>query len=186
MVIGRLAALIAIVLLGSCASRPEMAPDPLKTKLDAALRPDPDGFVVRVYDDGSGSVSRSGDVLKPHWSISCAIDKMSDKRQCNTSNGIGGLFLSYGEDSTPQHICVLGQDYPGRTAEIRIDKDAPITTNREGCLPAGRILKRLREGSTLLTRRTVWPYDWGVDKETSLDGFNKALEVIDRIKAGSI
>lgn len=48
------------------------------------------GFYVRQYSDGSGSVSTSTDVLADRWSIRCSIDAMSDKLDCMIESKVGG------------------------------------------------------------------------------------------------
>jgi hypothetical protein len=143
-----------------------------------------DGYYVRMYQDGSASVSNSPDILVENWSIDCRLDGMRDKRRCSFSRTTGGIFVYYGFASAPQSICISGHDFPGRRGQIRVDKHQPITTDRDGCVPAGRILSQLKSGSEVLTRSYRWPYDYPVDKSTYLEGFNKTMAVVDRIRSG--
>lgn len=143
-----------------------------------------DGLVVKRFQDGSGSVAMSDDVMAERWSIDCGIDAMTDKRDCNFYNKTGGIFVYYGNSATPLEVCVFGHDFPGRTGQIRVDSNPPLTTNRDGCVAASRVLAQLRAGSTVTTRRYDWPYDYPVDGTSSLAGFNKTLEVIAEIRAG--
>lgn len=143
-----------------------------------------DSYYVRIYEDGSASVSNSPDTSVEHWSIDCSIDKMKDKRSCNFRRATGGIFVYYGVSSTPQSICISGHNFPGRRGQIRVDKHPPVTTDRDGCVPAGRILSQLKAGSEVVTRSYRWPYDYPVDKSTYLEGFNKTMSVVDRIRSG--
>ena len=142
-----------------------------------------DGFYVTRYPDGSGSVSVTDNILDDRWSIDCGIDAMTDRRDCHFNNELGGLFVYYGNSPSPQSVCILGHDFPGRTGQIRVDSNAPLTTDAEGCVAASRIIPQLKAGSSVTTRSYRWPYDYSVDATTSLAGFNKAMQVIDGIRS---
>ena len=174
--------IVAILALTGCVPQPPTTATPSTP----APLPTEDGFFVRKYPDGSASVSRSADVLADRWSIDCGIDQMSDKRDCSITTENGGPFVYFGSSSSPQSICILGHDFPGRTGQIRIDKNSPIATDAEGCVSAARVLTQMKSGNEFLSRWTKWPYDYHRDSRYSLDGFNKALSVVAEIQQGNL
>jgi len=142
-----------------------------------------DGLFIRVYSDGSGSVSTSSSLLEDNWSISCGVDAMSDKRNCSVHHQLGGPFIHFGEASEPQTVCVFGHDFPGRTGMMRVDRQPPLETNDSGCLPAERILPEMLPAGSITMRWYKWPYDYSRDTTTQLIGLAKSLEIVRRIKA---
>ncbi|MBJ6986910.1 hypothetical protein [Devosia sp. MC521] len=175
-----LIAAITAAQLAGCASThpPKVTPAEIATKY-GGVRTIEDGLVVTRYPDGSGSVSATDDILQDRWSISCGVDAMTDKRDCSFHNQIGGLFVHFGQSKTPREVCAFGHDFPGRTAQIRVDNNSPVSTDREGCVPASRLIGQLKVGSTVVVRYYDWPYDYPRDKSSSLAGFSKTLQVID-------
>lgn len=145
-----------------------------------------DGFFIRSFADGSASVSTSRSYLDDHWSIDCTKDAMTDRRECSISSKFGGPFIYYGSSAQPQTICILEHDFPGRTGMIRVDSNAPITTDTDGCVRASSILTQMLGGTKAITRRVHWPYDYPVDETYTLSGIGKAMEVVDRIRAGTM
>jgi hypothetical protein len=142
----------------------------------------PSGSKYRYYSDGSGSISKGSlsDALN-EWSIDCTRDKMSDNRNCRI---VGSqLFVFYGDNSTPQQVCALRHDFPGRTAAIRIDQSVPIATARNGCIPAARVFSRLLNAQRVTVRAYHFPYDYPADAEESLSGFKDAHELVTHIRA---
>lgn len=181
----RALAAIALLALGGCASVTQpasLSSAQIVSKYGGAQTQE-EGFYIDRYPGGTGSVSRTSSALDDHWSIDCERDKMSDKRVCKFSNKIGGPFVFYGSASQPQSVCILGHDFPGRQGQIRVDSNAPVTTDNDGCVPAARVLAQMKTGTQLITRRYEWPYDYPVDETTSLDGFAKTLEVVAQFQA---
>ncbi|WP_188825100.1 hypothetical protein [Brucella endophytica] len=168
-----------------CQTQPSWTPPPPRQLAQAPFPSAPDGFFVTKYPDGSGWVGRSPDILADHWSIDCAIDQMADKRKCSITSKSGGPFIYYGFSSSPQSVCILGHDFPGRSGQIRIDKGAPITTDTDGCVPASRVIGQMKTGTTFLSRWVKWPYDYSRDDSVSLDGLNKAMSVVAEIQKGN-
>lgn len=169
-------------------------PAPMTQYQQPAALPKPtphieNGFYTRAYDDGSGSVHINPDDYKDGWSISCHIDKMNDKRKCLIRYAIvneGGPEVIYGHSASPQWVCIQDHDFPGRTGMIRIDKNAPIRTDEEGCVPASKILPKMKSGTTIYTRYVKWPYDYDRDSEYPLAGFSQALKVVEDIRNGKV
>lgn len=145
-----------------------------------------DGFLVRSFADGSASVDLGPDVLDFGWSIDCTVDAMSDRRECSIQSETGGIFIDFGTSPQPRTICIIGHDFPGRTGMIRVDGNQAVATNGKGCAPASSLLSQLASGQMVTTRRVEWPYDTARDHSHTLQGFNKALEVAGRIRAGTM
>lgn len=136
----------------------------------------PSGLSYRYYSDGTGSV---GDITNgEHWTINCAIDRISDKRTCHISSSEANIFVQYRSNKHPTSICVWDHDFPGRTAMIRADKNTAIKTNEEGCVAAPKILKQMLAGSAITTRSIKWPYEDSIDKTASLKGFGDAVKLV--------
>lgn len=145
-----------------------------------------DGFFIQSFADGSAGVNVGRDVLDFGWSIDCRADAMSDRRKCSFFPHNGGLDVEYGTSTQPKEICVTNHNFPGRRAMIRVDQNAPVTTNTSGCAPIGSLLTQLKTGSVVTVRRYEWPYDYPQDKSHTLSGFSKAMQVVDRIRAGTM
>lgn len=141
------------------------------------------GIYVRTYPGGSGSVSTSSSLLDDNWSFNCKTDAMSDKRDCTVTTKTGGPFIDYGSSTSPETVCIMGHDFPGRAGMMRIDGNPPIATDDEGCVPASRIVSQMMKGKTLTTRRVTWPYDYTRDDTMPLAAFPKLIEVIKRVQA---
>lgn len=111
----------------------------------------------------------------------CSTDKITDKTSCKmnirphswSKSWDGGLIQTVSSDGSLLSSCVVGHDFPGRRASIRVDKNPSITTNKNGCISgsaARRFERQLKSGKILITRRIEWPYDYEKDKEMVVEG----------------
>ena len=132
----------------------------------------PSGNSYAIYADGSASVKSLTD-----WSIGCGKDKMSDKRECTLTNGDASLFIDYRASSSPQSICVLSHDFPGRVGAIRAGANAAVDTNGDGCVE-GNFIKQLLGASEVTTRAVKWPYDSNRDVTKPTAGLKDAMDLI--------
>lgn len=117
----------------------------------------------------------------------CSTDRVTDRTTCRMNvlpqgTGIdGGLYQTVNADGSILSACIVGHDFPGRTGAIRVDSNPAITTNTEGCISgsaARRLERQLISGSTLVTRRVEWPYDYSRDREMLINGsFSTAQEL---------
>lgn len=119
----------------------------------------------------------------------CNKDRITDAINCHMNilpQGIGssvngGLYQMVGSNGSILTSCVIGHDFPGRRAAIRVDNNTAITTNDEGCISgtAARTLEaQLKQGQTLTTRRVEWPYDYSEDQVMLIHGsFSSAQEL---------
>lgn len=169
---------VALV-VASCSSLPSypVVTSPIN---DAAVYED--GFYVAEYHDGTATVALGPTYSADRWKIDCSVDAMADKRECSIYFKQGGPFVFYGFSSKPQSICISGHDFPGRTGQIRIDDRKPLTTDKDGCISASRVLDQMTSGTMFISRSYHWPYDYPVDERVSLFGLTKALAVVDRIR----
>jgi len=135
-----------------------------------------DGMIYTIYKDGSASVRESADVLSKGWEISCRRDKMTDAQNCTVSGTETGLMVILAGSSEPSSVCAIHHDFPGRTAAFRIDKDKPVQTNADGCVP-GPFVNSLVKGRDVTVRSVKWPYDYPRDETGSLRGFSSAIEL---------
>lgn len=124
----------------------------------------PTGNSYIVYADGSAGLD-AGDV---HWSIDCKIDKISDDLSCSITGGSNyDFFIAVGSTGDAILLCALGHDFPGRTGAIRFDKNQSLETDEKGCVD-GKEVRSMALASSAVTRTWKWPYDWPVDRETSI------------------
>lgn len=121
----------------------------------------------------------SSSVDEPHsdlWALYCDKDSVDDKISCDIRMPQGGIQVIYLDSKTPLEVCISQHDFPGRRGAIRIDRNKSFTTDESGCVPAKAIIAQLRNGKTVLARRYEWPYDYGQDTTSTLEGMKEALD----------
>lgn len=136
----------------------------------------PDGVPYTYYSDGSGSVDVGGPTSSESWTIGCFSDKMDDKRKCTIKNN--NLFISYGDGTTPLHVCIRYHDFPGKTGAIRLDSNAPIATGKEGCVPGNAIASSLWKAKQIRLRGVHWPYNSNRDADVNPRGLYGAHLIV--------
>jgi hypothetical protein len=107
---------------------------------------------------------------------------MTDKRNCKLTLHEARIFIYYGTSASPQSVCILGHDFPGRSGAIRVDTSPPVQTDRDGCAP-GRLAAAIAAGSMVTTRRVEFPYDYNADQTSSTAGAKAAMELVAFIRA---
>ena len=142
-----------------------------------------DGHYVFVYKDGTASVVRDPSVLKDRWAIDCHLDAMTDQLLCGLNNGSGGILVYYANQAEPIAVCIVDHDFPGKAGMLRVDSHEAQKTSNLGCVAAANIVDQLITGKNLLTRRYEFPNKTLIDRKTSLWGFAKALEIVERIRS---
>lgn len=116
---------------------------------------------------------------EPHsdlWTLYCEKDSVDDKIGCDIRMPQGSVHVIYLDSKTPIEVCVSQHDFPGRRGAIRIDRNKSFTTDESGCVPAKAIITQLKSGKTVLARRYEWPYDYGQDTTSTLEGMKEALD----------
>lgn len=164
-----------------------IVPSPLATLPSMQISPSrqgltPSGLKYTIYPDGSGGVEQAGGELLNGWSIDCGKDAMNDRRDCKLTSHNARIFISYDFGSAPRWICVLGHDFPGRTAQLRVDSNPAVTTDDEGCVGAG-FLPQMLKGTSITTRIVKWPYDYSNDQSGPLRGLPETIELVKFIRA---
>jgi hypothetical protein len=143
-------------------------------------------YQLSLYSDGSGSFGLPKDLelLGNHWSFHVKSDEMTDKIKV-TAYRMGqfdingkkfsapfGLYLDLAKSSN-ELICVLGHDFPGRTALIRVDKNNAVKTNNKGCVKLSKKLDvKFRSGQIAKVRGREWPDDFDKTFDVNLDGYS--------------
>lgn len=115
---------------------------------------------------------------EPHsdlWTLYCDKDSVDDKINCDIREPQGSITVIYRNSQNPLAVCVSQHDFPGRRGAIRIDHNKSFITDEEGCVPAKAIIGQLKNGKTVLARRYEWPYDYGQDTTSTLEGMKEAL-----------
>ncbi len=145
---------------------------------------------IEIVPAESSSNTDASAMLAPKRALvlgGCDKDKMSDKTTCRMnilpqgSDQKGGLYQTVDTNGVLLTSCVIGHDFPGKVASIRVDSNPALTTNDKGCISGEdvRLLERqLLSGKRVITRRVEWPYTDRRDKEMIIDGsFKAALEL---------
>ncbi len=125
----------------------------------------PDGLDYRYYSDLTGHAGG--------WSVKCEKDKMTDETNCHTTDPEKKLFI-FMRRGKLSYACVIGHDFPGRDAMMRVDEKPPINAGRKGCLDWSKI-SGLTRGSNVTVRYWTFPYDYSRDAKASLVGLNSAV-----------
>jgi hypothetical protein len=156
-----------------------------------------DGY--NLYPESGGTIvlskERSPSAFDA-WRVQCPLDIMTDKRECKLLSPNFRIQIYYGSSSVAQSICVTGAYIVKSVAQIRIDQNAPVSTDASGCLPASRILDQMTHGHALLVRFTaLQSFEWKLvhpihasvqDDIVSLDGLQKAIEVLGEARQGKL
>ncbi|MFI9653420.1 hypothetical protein ABGV17_01630 [Guyparkeria sp. GHLCS8-2] len=145
-------------------------------------------YVGRIYSDGSGNIGKQSDVenFKDTWSFRIKTDEMTDEKVITVnryayknSKEFGALkldheiwlWINFSKEGR-ETLCIAGHDFPGKNGMIRIDKNDPITTSENGCVPLSRNLDaQLKKGEQITLRGYHWPYEGGETKKISLGGY---------------
>lgn len=140
-------------------------------------------YQLKLFSDGSGAFGLPEDlnVLGNPWHFISRKDEITDKRVVTTyrmallpesksSAGLG-LYLSFSNPAA-EYACVLGHDFPGRTAWVRVGKNPPVKTNNQGCFHLSKALdEQLSNASLVKIRGRKWPNDSDLTFDVNLDGY---------------
>lgn len=137
----------------------------------------PGGVKYRYYVDGSGALGSDESVDTKNWSIACTKDAINDTRNCHVSNYASRIFISLDTSGKFASVCVMGHDFPGRVANIRVDKNKPFTTSANGCTANKQVFDQLLKGDEVTTRSYEWPYDSNRDQTQQIRDLPEALDL---------
>ena len=116
------------------------------------------------------------------WHAECKKDGIDDKVQCQLTDA-GSNLLFFSEDSdTLQSVCVFTNDFPGRSAAIRVDKNRAIITGDDGCTSAKALLSQLKKGKKILTQSYQWPDDFPQEATGETLGFMEEFQKIPSLR----
>ena len=139
------------------------------------------------YTDGSGTfagmignVGKYDEPVRSNWDVGCKKDPVNDTKYCHMH--IKDLWI-YVYPKKRTVLSIGYEHYPWSTVTIRIDGEAPISTNAnsDGNYPiqiSARIVQRLKSATSVTTRYMKWPYKHWVDTTWDLYGFNETFEYI--------
>ena len=127
-----------------------------------------------------------GSVLSPAmaWQAECKINPMDDTQECQITDYDARILVFYGLAKNPAMICVIGHDFPGRLAAIRVDKNKMLAAEHEGCMSAGSLIEQMKAGRRVKVQYYEWPYDYPKYGEASLSGFEASLDKLRRLRGG--
>lgn len=135
----------------------------------------PEGYAYRVNSDGSGEINIDPEGYRTGWDITCRNDVMTDQKICSAKHSeLGLLFALAG--STPQWLCLIGHDFPGRNGLLRLDKGSPISTADKGCIPWAKA-SRIVGAKEAAIRIWTWPYDRPIDNTVDVSSVKSAVSL---------
>ena len=127
------------------------------------------------------------------WSFHIRNDEMTDEQKITVKKYAWKFTEEFGEirmtssislwlrltDKNYESLCVLGHDYPGMTAMIRVDKNPPLETKENGCLQLTKDLDgQLRSGSKITIRGSKFPYSGSETKVIDLGGYSEMSDFL--------
>lgn len=137
--------------------------------------------------------ANANSVFKDSWSFRIKNDEMSDEQIITVSRQPykmskdfeeiqlkSGIYLWINLSKKGEEIlCVAGHDFPGKKAMIRVDSNALIETNVNGCLFLNESLdSQMKAGIKITIRGYNWPYDGAETFEINLGGYTKTMDFL--------
>lgn len=109
------------------------------------------------------------------WNIHCDRDKMTNRRHCYAAYKTIFMFF---EQNGRESIIVGSDHFPGKVTSIKIGEKRFDTRDSDGAFPQAKaIISNLRDGKTVVTRYTKWPYETWIDDEFTLRGAELAVQL---------
>ncbi len=127
-------------------------------------------YTYRINPEGRSTFAEVGD-----WVIRSRIDEMDDSQHWYIDQDEAKLMVTPSPSGQAARFCVLGHDFPGRYAMVRVDNRPPVTASTDECFTSPALFASLLSASTLRTRRYEWPYDVGEIADGGATGFSEAL-----------
>ncbi len=154
-------------------------------------------YVCQIYSDGSGSIGRPEELknFNDVWSFNIKKDQITDKTKVTAQRYAYTDTKEFGEirlktdislwlnltDRRSEYLCVAGNNFPGKRAVIRVGKNAPITTNKSGCVRISNSLNsQLIKDDHIIIRGYHWPYEGAETQTINLDGYRQLKECLHR------
>lgn len=105
--------------------------------------------------------------------VACRREQISGRSSCFMNVGFSNLKIGISPNGRAASACVMGHDFPGRAAAIRVEGYAMIRTAESGCVgasSAATLLRQLSSARTLHIQRVEWPYDVGKTRTMHING----------------
>jgi hypothetical protein len=105
--------------------------------------------------------------------VACRRDRISGRSSCFMDVGFSNLKFIITAKGQATGACVMGHDFPGRAAAIRVEGHEMIRTAESGCVGGGTattLLRQLSSARTLHVQGVEWPYDAGKTRTMQIDG----------------
>ncbi|WP_033782737.1 hypothetical protein [Pantoea sp. 9140] len=139
-----------------------------------------DGVNVHIYhSDASGTIGKDYSDNSA-WNSACKSDTMTDEVTCYVSHKSFYMF----KNKTGYYLLVGSDHFPQTVAYIRLGKDKPISSGKDGVFSSAdslKIIESINNQTTLSTRYTKWPYETPVDEKLDTKYFEQAKKVLDLI-----
>jgi hypothetical protein len=136
--------------------------------------------------------------FQDRWQFQIKIDEMTDEKKITIYRDPYQMREKYGEqkltnanislwinlsNKNKELLCVKGHDFPDTKGMIRVDKNDPATTNKNGCLLLNESLDRqLRSGTKITIRGSHWPYAGPETQRISLGGYSAVIDFLRSIR----
>ena len=118
------------------------------------------------------------------WVITVDRDQITDAVTWRIHHYQTGLMLTMTKSGQIAATCIVGSDFPNRTARLRVGK-AKAFSLFDGCSTTiGPQLKELLLiGGALTVRKFEWPHDYPKDEVGIADNFNKTLKLLNFLRS---
>lgn len=130
------------------------------------------GYSYRIDADGRITFGEVGE-----WTIRARTDEMTDKELWHIDHDEAHLMIFPSTSANTATFCVLGHDFPGRQAMVRIDARPAVTGYTDDCFMSARLFADLQGASSIRTRRYEWPEDIGRDETGDVTHFSDAMKL---------
>ena len=149
-------------------------------------------YKINIYPDGFKTFGQIGydEDKKDIWEITIKSDQMTD-RQIMHAYRVAlldiegqeiptqfGLFLGLSQDGSSD-VCVMGHDFPGTKAIVRVSTNKPVTTDTKGCTELTPDLdSQFKNSSKVLIRGRMWPNGYDTTLEVNIDGYEELMRYL--------
>jgi hypothetical protein len=137
------------------------------------------GYVTPQAEFKRGPVYRN-------WRFTCVPDKMDGGHDCTIrANEVEtyslpreALHLSSRNGGRPYEICVVGHDFPGRAARIKVGNSSPVNIGSDGCTSSQSMISKVLSGSKVVLEGVSWPYDRRWQKTADTRGVEYVMGLV--------
>lgn len=146
-----------------------------------------DGYAASFEENGEGTIATYPALPYSVWGISCPVDDKTGRRMCTIYQlAEGGIGVGFKSPSVPERICVIGHDAEDLPGMIMIDSHDMITTDNDGCIPAGKAMFQLATGGRVATKRFEGTSSEASFASLPLQGLPAAMIVAGRVMSGAL